>query len=80
MCHVFSSLQGHLHFLVHCFFTFTRQFFLGHPKSHFSEIQLVCDGRTDGWTDGWTDGPTDGRMDRRMDGRTYPLIEMRGRI
>ena len=37
-----------------------------------SEIQLVCDRRTDGPTDGRTDGPTDGR--------TYPLIEMRERI
>ena len=37
-----------------------------------SEIQLVCDGRTDGPTKGPTDGPTDGR--------TYPLIEMRERM
>ena len=45
-------------------------------SAHFSEIQLVCDGRTDLPTDGRTDGPTDGPTD----GRTYPLIEMRERI
>ena len=33
-------------------------------KSHFSEIQLVCDGRTDGLTDGRTEEPTEGRTDR----------------
>ena len=32
-------------------------------KSHFSEIQLECDGRTDGQTDGRTDRKTDGRKD-----------------
>ena len=31
MYQVFSSLQGHLHFFVHFFFTFMGQFFLGHP-------------------------------------------------
>ena len=31
MYQVFNSLQGHLHFFVHFFFTFMGQFFLGHP-------------------------------------------------
>ena len=44
--------------------------------SDFSEIQLVCDLRTDGPTNGWTYRRTDGRTD----GQTYPLIEMRERI
>ena len=35
-------------------------------SAHFSDIQLVCDRRTDGPKDGPTDGPTDGR--------THPLI------
>ena len=56
--------------------------------AHFSEIQLVCDRRTDGRTDGRTDRPTDGWTDGRTDGwtdgptdqRTHPLIEMRERI
>ena len=39
-------------------------------SAHFSEIQLVCDGRTDRPTDGPTDGRTDGRNDRRTDGPT----------
>ena len=34
LCQVFSSLQGHLHFFVHFFFTFMGQFFLGHPIQH----------------------------------------------
>ena len=41
-------------------------------KSHFSEIQLVCDGRTDGRMDRRTDAGTDGQ--------TRSLIEMRRRI
>ena len=28
---IFSSLQGHLHFFVHFFFTFMEHFFIGHP-------------------------------------------------
>jgi len=28
---IFSSLQGHLHFFVHFFFTFMENFFIGHP-------------------------------------------------
>ena len=40
---------------------------------HFSRKRY---GPTDGPTDGRTDGPTDRPTDRR----TYPLIEMRGRI
>ena len=30
---IFSSLQGHLHFFVHFFFTFMEHFFIGHPIS-----------------------------------------------
>ena len=47
---------------------------------HFSEIQLVCDRRTDRRKDGRTDRRMDGPTDRRTDGRTHPLIEMRERI
>ena len=42
-------------------------------SAHFSEIQLVCDGRTDGPTDRPTDGPTDRRTDTPSyrDARTH---------
>ena len=41
-------------------------------SSIFADYKKMGYGPTDGRTDQWTDGP--------MDGRTYPLIEMRGRI
>ena len=39
-------------------------------SAHYSEIQLVCDGRTDGWMDGRTDGRTNGWTDGWTLGRT----------
>ena len=45
MYQVFSSLQGHLHFFVHFFFTFMEHFFIDHPisgvqkKGTFSHFQ-----------------------------------------
>ena len=41
-------------------------------SAHFSEIQLVCDGRTDRPTDGLTDGRTDAPSYR--DARTHLKI------
>ena len=49
-------------------------------SAHFSEIQLVCDRRTDGRTDGKTDGRTDVKTDTRIDQWTQPHIEMHCRI
>ena len=37
---VLSSLQGHLHFFVHFFFTFMGQFFLGHPILYYLFLSL----------------------------------------
>ena len=41
MYQVFSSLQGHLHFFVHFFFTFMEYFFIDHPIYALSRYREV---------------------------------------
>ena len=42
MYQVFSSLQGHLHFFVHFFFTFMEHFFIVHPIFQLLALLSWC--------------------------------------
>ena len=65
-----SVLVSELSFKWHSFMFLTL---FCSKSAHFSEIQLVCDGRTDRRTDGRTDRRTDGRTDTPSyrDARTH---------
>ena len=51
-------------------------------KSHFSEIQLLCDRETDRPTDQWTDGPTEHQshkvLKKKLSVRCEPISYLKG--